>query len=95
MWTQVWDEYESCIANGISIRGNKAKLHETDINAVPLHVQSGNICADHHAGEAVIEAPASEVAKIRYINSQERWFQERMIQAIMLLPKKGQTPRRK
>ena len=44
------------------------------------------------SGQAVIECPSGEANRIRIIDSKARWFQERMIQAILLLPKKGRHP---
>ena len=64
----------------------KVKSHETDIEKVPKDLQDGNNCADYHAGQAVIECPAGEANRIGNIDSKSRWFQERMIQAIILLP---------
>ena len=55
-------------------------------------MQDGNNCADHHAGLAVRECPSGEANRIRNIDSKARWFQERMVQALLMLPKKGRHP---
>ena len=91
-WTQIWDEYEACVQNGINITVINVKSHETVINIVPRELQLGNGCADYHAGQAVIEAPSGEVRRIRNIDSKARWFQERMIHALLLLHKNGRHP---
>ena len=89
LWTCVWDEYEACIRSGIQIIVLKVKSHEKDTNKVPQILQDGNNCADHHAGLAVRECPSGEANRIRYIDSKARWFQERMVQALLLLPNPG------
>ena len=88
----VLDEYEACISHGISISVIEVKSHETDIEQVPKELQDGNNCAAYHAGQAVTEYPTGEANMIRTIDSKARWFQERMIRAILLLPKKGRHP---
>ena len=65
----IWDEYEACVQSGINITVIRVKSHETDINIVPRELQLGNGCADYHAGQAVIRAPAGEVRRIRNIDS--------------------------
>ena len=92
LWTMVWDEYEACQAQGISITVLEVKSHETDIEKVPQILQDGNNCADYHAGQAVIECPIGEANRIRKIDRKVRWFQEGMIQAILLLPRRGRHP---
>ena len=92
LWAQTWDEYEACARHDIKNEVIKVKSHETDINIVPRELQIGNNCADYHAGQAVIECPTGEANRIRNINSKAGWFQERMIQAILLLPKRGRHP---
>ena len=49
LWTDVWDEYESCESRGININVLKVKSHEKDTNKVPQELQDGNNCADYHA----------------------------------------------
>ena len=68
------------------------KSHETDTTKVPQVLQDGNNCADYHAGIGVRECPSGEANRIRNIDSRARWFQERMVQAILMLPKKGRHP---
>ena len=92
LWSILWDEYEACINHGIVSEVIKVKSHETDIEKVPKVLQDGNNCADYHAGQAAIECPTGEANRIRNIDSKARWFQERRIQAILLLPKKGRHP---
>ena len=92
LWACVWDEYEACLRNGMQIIVHREKPHEKDIDKVPQILQDGNNCADHHAGLAVIECPNGEENRIRSIDSKARWFQERMIQALLLLPKRGRHP---
>ena len=55
-------------------------------------LQDGNNCADYHAGLAAGECPSGEANRIRNIDSKARWFQERMVQALLLSPKKGRHP---
>ena len=88
LWTCVWDEYEACIASGIHITVLRVKTHEKDTSKVPQILQDGNNCADHHAGLGVRECSSGEANRIRNIDSKERWFQERMVQALLTLPKK-------
>ena len=38
------------------------------------------------------ECPSGEANRIRNLDSRARWFQERMVQAISMLPKKGRHP---
>ena len=92
LWACVWDEYEACVQSGIRITVLKVKSHEKDVNKVPKILQDGNNCADYHAGLAVRECPSGEANRIRNIDSKARWFQERMVQALLLLPKKGRHP---
>ena len=89
LWASVWDEYEECLKSGIAIEVLKVQSHEKDTNKVPKILQDGNNCADQHAGLGVRECPSGEANRIRNIDSKARWFQERMVQAILLLPKKG------
>ena len=35
IWTQIWDDYEECVANGIEISVINFKSHEAHINLVP------------------------------------------------------------
>ena len=72
--------------SGIILIFHEVKSHETYTSVVPVERQMGNGCADYHAGEAVIEAPSREVARLRGIDSSARRFQERMIQALLLQP---------
>ena len=92
LWGDVWDEYEACQRHGITIQVIKVKSHETDIDKVPKILQDGNHCADYHAGLVVRECPSGEANRIRNIDSRATWFQERMVQALLLLPKKGRRP---
>ena len=92
LWTLIWDEYEACERHVIQIEVIKVKSHETDINKEPRELQIGNICADYHAGQAVLECSTGEANRLRNIDSKARWFQERMIQAILFLPKRGRHP---
>ena len=92
LWTCVWDEYEACVRNGIHITVYKVKSHGKDINKVTQILRDGNNCADYHAGQANIEWPTGEANRIRNIDSKARWFQERMIQAILLLQKNSTHP---
>ena len=55
-------------------------------------MKQGNDVADHHAGLGVRECPSGEINRIRNLDSKAWWFQERMIQALMLLPKRGRHP---
>ena len=92
MWCEVWDAYEACARHGITVKVYKVKSHETDVDIVPLWLQKGNNCADYHAGRGVRECPNGEANRIRNLDSRARCFQERMIQAIIMLPKKERHP---
>ena len=92
LWARVWDEDEECLKSGIAIEVFKVKSHEKNIDKVPKILQDGNNCADHHAGLGVRECPSGEANRIHNIDSKARWFQEGMVQAILLLPKKGRRP---
>ena len=92
LWGDVWDEFEACQRHGIRIHVIKVKSHESDITKVPQVLQAGNNCGDYHAGRGVRECPSGEENRIRNLDSRARWFQERMVQAILMLPKKGRHP---
>ena len=92
LWASVWDEYEACLANGMHIEVLKVKSHERDTSKVPHILQDGNIFADYHAGLGVRECPSGEANRIRNVDSKARWFQERMVQALLMLPKRGRHP---
>ena len=92
LWGDVWDEYEACERHGIQIHVIKVKSHETDTTKVPQVLQDGNNCADYHAGLGVRECPSREANRTRNMDSRARWFQEKMVQAILMVPKKGRHP---
>ena len=92
LWSSIWDEYESCAQNGIAITITKAKSHSKAEHKVPVEMKQGNDVADHHAGLGVRECPQGEANRIRNLDSKVWWFQERMVQALMLLPKRGRHP---
>ena len=58
-------------------------------------MKKGNDVADHHAGLGVRECPSGEANRIRNLDSKTWWFQERMVQALMRLPKSGRHPNEK
>ena len=49
---------------GIKVSIHKVKAHTDDDNIAPPALRRGNQCADHHAGLAVTEVPASEASSI-------------------------------
>ena len=92
MGKHFWDEYESCTQQGIIITVTKVKSHAKEEHQVPIAMKQGNDVADHHAVLGVRECPTGEANRIRNLDSKARWFQERMVQALMLLPKRGRHP---
>ena len=46
----------------------------------------------HENSKSATTVPTGEATRIRNLDSNARWFQERMIQAILLLPKRGRHP---
>ena len=54
LWTQIWDEYETCVQGGISITVLKVKSHDIDVNIDPVELKRRNKSEDTHAGEAGI-----------------------------------------
>ena len=60
-------------------------------NRVPIEMNQGNDVADHHAGLGVRECPTGEANRSRNLDSKAWWFQERMVQALMRLPKGADT----
>ena len=88
----IWDEYEQCTSKCIEIIVLKVNSHAKEKDQVPLIMKQGNNVADHHAGLGVRECPSGEANRIRNLDSKARWFQERMVQALLLLPKKGRHP---
>ena len=92
LWCSIWDEYENCTQHGIHIAVSKVKSHAKEEHQVPIEMKQGDDVADHHAGLGVRECPAGEANRIRNLDSKAWWFQERMVQALMLLPKRGRHP---
>ena len=92
LWCSLWDEYESCTKRGIEITFAKVKSHSKEEHQVSIVMKQGNDVADHHAGLGVRECPAGEANRIRNLDSKVWWIQERMVQALLLLPKRGRHP---
>ena len=79
---------------GIKVSLHKVKAHTEDDNIAAPALRRGNQCADHHAGLAVNEVPASEAASIGWRDRKLRAIQERMIIALQICLVGGDTPRR-
>ena len=92
LWRDIWDGYEQCTQQGIQITVVKVKSHAKEEHQVPVEMKQGNDVADHHAGLGVRECPSGEANRIRNLDSKAWWFQERMVRALMLLPKRGRHP---
>ena len=67
----------------------KVKSHSDN---VPTDLKYGNDMADKYAGEAVREISSGDESRVRRLDWKTRLIQERMIQAIFLLPKRGRHP---
>ena len=77
---------------GIKVHIQKVKAHTDDDNIAAPELRRGNQCADHHAGLAVVEVPASEASSIGWLGRKLRAIQERMIIALQMLPRRGRHP---
>ena len=67
----------------------KVKSHS---DTMPADLKYGNDMADKYAGEAVREVTSGDEARVLRLDRKTRLFQERMIQAIFLLPKRARHP---
>ena len=60
-----------------------------NVEIVPREHKHGNDMADKYAGDAVIEVASVDEARVRRLDRKTRLIQERMIQAIFLLPRRA------
>ena len=70
----------------------KVKSHSDSSHQVPPELKHGNDMADKYAGEAVIEVPSGDEARVRRLDRKTRLIQERLIQAIFMFPRRGRHP---
>ena len=82
IWADTWSIIDDLEAKGIAISMLKVKAHTADEQVAALPQRLGNQCADHHAWQAVVELPTSEVVMIRWKDRKQRAIQERMILAL-------------
>ena len=92
IWADIWKVVEILDQQGIKVEIKKVKAHTEDDNIAAPELRRGNQCADHHAGLAVVEVPASEAASIGWMDRKLRAIQERMIIALQMLPRRGRHP---
>ena len=67
----------------------KVKSHS---DTMPADLKYGNDMADKYAGKADREVTTGDEARVLRLDRKTRLFQERMIQAIFLLPKRARHP---
>ena len=89
MWRDFWGPYQRLLPRMQSFRILKVKSHS---DTMPADLKFGNDMADKYAGEAVREITSGDEARVLRLDRKTRLFQERMIQAIMLLPKCARHP---
>ena len=89
MWRDFWGPYERLRPRMLSFTILKVKSHS---DTVPADLKYGNDMADKYAGEAVREVTSGDEARVFRLDRKTRLFQERMIQAIFLLPKRARHP---
>ena len=86
IWADIWEILKELEGRGVTLSILKVKAYADDDQLAPLPLRLGNQCADHDAGLAVAELPASEVASIRWQDRKQRAIQERMILALQVPP---------
>ena len=89
LWRDFWEPFERLRKRMTSFTIHKVKSHS---DAVPSELKHGNHMADKYAGEAVREVTSGDEARVRRLDRKTRLIQERMIQAVFMLPKRGRHP---
>ena len=89
LWRDVWEPDERLRPRMTSFTILKVKSHS---NTAPTELKHGNDMADKYAGEAVREVTSGDAARVLRLDRKTRLIQERMIQAICMLPKRGRHP---
>ena len=89
MWRDFWGPYERLRHRMNSFTILKVKSHS---DSVPAELKHGNDMADKYAGEAVREVTSGDEARVLRLDRKTRLIQERIIQAIYLLQKRGRHP---
>ena len=92
LWRDFWEPYERIRDRITLFEIHKVKGHSDPSHEVPAELKHGNEMADKYAGEAVIEANFGDEARVRRLDRKTRLIQERMIQAIFMLPKRARYP---
>ena len=95
MWADIWTLIKELEQEGTTVIMGKVKAHADDDQLAPLPQRLGNQCADHHAGLAVQEVPASEVASVHWRDRKQTAIRERMMLALQMLPRRGRHPSRR
>ena len=90
MWRDFWGPFERIQHRLESFTIIKVKSHS---DSVPTNLKHGNDMADKYAGEAVREVTSGDEARVLRLDRKTRLIQERMIQAIFMLPKRGRHQR--
>ena len=89
LWRDFWEPYERLRPRMEAFTILKVKSHS---DAVPTELKHGNDMADKYAGEAVREVTSGDKARVFRLDRKTRLIQERMIQALFMLPKRGRHP---
>ena len=91
LWRDFWEPFERIQGRLSVFEIRKVKSHDTS-HEVPPELKHGNDMADKYAGQAVIEVTSGDEARVRRLDRKTRLIQERMIQAIFMLPKRARHP---
>ena len=86
LWRDFWEPVERIRPRLVHFAIHKVKAHCDDEEIVPEVHRKGNNMADKYAGPAVVEVTTSGESRVRRLYRKVRLIQERLIQAIFLLP---------
>ena len=92
LWRDFWAPYDKIKQGHERSEIRKVKSHCDKVEIVPLEHKHGNDMADKYAGEAAIEVTSGDEARVRRLDRRTLLIQERMIQAIFMLPNIARHP---
>ena len=87
-----WEPFERIKPRMNVFTISKVKAHCDHNSVVPEEHRKCNNMADRYAGQAVVEVTTGDESRVRRMDRQTRLTQERMIQAIFLLPRRARHP---